>query len=71
MFGFIKRQFIPHEVNEHKPHFLRGKTMLFVAIVVTFFEDGSHEITRLSVFPEKIRKAPNNNDPFRGNYFGE
>lgn len=35
---FVKHLFIPHEGNDHKPHFLRSKSALTVAGIVLLFE---------------------------------
>ena len=35
MFSWLKKYFIPHEGNEHRPHILRGPSLIkIVAIVV-------------------------------------
>ncbi len=38
MFKWFKKFFIPHEGNEHQPHFLRSKTVPFLATGIIFFE---------------------------------
>jgi len=37
-FGFLKHYFIPHEGNDHKPHFLRRKTVFLCLSGVIFCE---------------------------------
>jgi len=38
MAKWIKNLFIPHEGNEHQPHFLRSKTIPYIATSIIFFE---------------------------------
>lgn len=38
MFKWLKKFFIPHQGNNHQPHFLRSKTVPFLATGIIFFE---------------------------------
>ena len=38
MFSWLKKHFIPHEGNEHRPHFLRGKNIRNVIFIILFLE---------------------------------
>jgi len=38
MFSWLKKHFIPHEGNNHRPHILRGENIRLVIIVVIFLE---------------------------------
>ncbi len=38
MFDWLKRHFVPHEENDHRPHFLHSGNMLQIIGVVLFFE---------------------------------
>ena len=33
MKDFLKKYFIPHEDNDHKPHFLRGRSLIVLALL--------------------------------------
>lgn len=38
MFKWLKKYFIPHEGNDHQPHFLRSKTIPYLITSIIFFE---------------------------------
>ncbi len=40
MRAWFKKYFIPHQENEHKPHFLRKETMSMVLVAITLIEVG-------------------------------
>jgi Cysteine-rich secretory protein family len=40
MLKWFKKHFIPHEGNDHRPHFLRGKNTRLLIIIVLFIEFG-------------------------------
>ena len=48
MISWFKRHFIPHKNNDHKPHFLRGKNIRNVIIIVLFLEIFTFLIPTLS-----------------------
>lgn len=38
MFKWLKRHFIPHKGNSHRPHFLHGKNVIKIGVLVLFLE---------------------------------
>ena len=40
MFSWLKKYFIPHEGNDHQPHFLRHQSMTLVFLLVIVVELG-------------------------------
>ncbi len=49
MFNFFKKHFIPHEENDHQPHFLRDRNIRSLVIIVLFFEIGTFLIPYIPV----------------------
>ena len=40
MFNWLKKHFIPHEGNDHQPHFLRTKNIRYLVAIVFLLELG-------------------------------
>lgn len=38
MFSWLKKHFIPHEGNDHRPHILRGSNIRYIVVVLIFLE---------------------------------
>ena len=38
MFSWLKKHFIPHEGNDHRPHILRGSGIRNIVILIIFLE---------------------------------
>src|SRR3989344_8848796 len=38
MKDFLKKYFIPHEDNDHKPHFLRGRSLIVLALLAVLIQ---------------------------------
>lgn len=53
MLSWFKRYFIPHEENDHKPHFLRGDAVLILLGIVL--------VTEISFLVFTLRVIPNSN----------
>ena len=49
MIKWFKKHFIPHEGNDHQPHFLRGKNIRFVVLIVFLIELGVFTLPYVSV----------------------
>ncbi len=49
MIKWFKKHFIPHESNDHQPHFLRGKNIRFVVLIVFLIELGVFTLPYVSV----------------------
>ena len=48
MFSWLKKHFIPHEGNEHRPHILRGDSTRYIVALIIFFEVFSFVIPTLT-----------------------
>ena len=57
MFNYFKKHFIPHEGNDHQPHFLRIKNIRFLVLIVFVIELGVLAIPFIPAF-----------DPVNNNY---